>query len=487
MAYTETTTTGYGTRVGNSFKSIGTGFILFCAATALLWWNEGRAVKTAKMLEEAGSAWVEMPNPSKIDQSLDGELVCGTALATTEDSLIDKDFGIGAKAIAIKRHVEYYQWVEHAESKSEDKLGGKEVTTTTYTYSQQWVSSPVQSSQFKDPAYQNKNTVLATVEDAEQYAENVTFGAYKLPESLIHSISSKEAMELAISDDLLKQLDKNAQTAYERFYGVQQKNQQPTQQPVQQPAIPDSVRALMSDSAKAVADSLQAVNDSINKAMANAQNRKDYDYIHVAGNVLYYGRVPGSPQIGDVRVTFEKIVPAKVTVMAVADGDSFKPFKAKNGKRFETLVMGKKTGDEIIEDAEDANTMWTWMLRIVGIMLVISALKMIFGFLSMILKVVPFLSSIMGFGIGIVCTVIGVVWSLIVIAIAWIFYRPVLGIILLIIAGFLVWVFAFKGKEKLKELAAKAKEKSAAPQAAPAPAAPAEQTGTVSSSDNIEA
>ena len=487
MAYTETTTTGYGTRVGNSFKSIGTGFILFCAATALLWWNEGRAVKTAKMLEEAGSAWVEMPNPSKIDQSLDGELVCGTALATTEDSLIDKDFGIGAKAIAIKRHVEYYQWVEHAESKSEDKLGGKEVTTTTYTYSQQWVSSPVQSSQFKDPAYQNKNTVLATVEDAEQYAENVTFGAYKLPESLIHSISSKEAMELAISDDLLKQLDKNAQTAYERFYGVQQKNQQPTQQPVQQPAIPDSIRALMSDSAKAVADSLQAVNDSINKAMANAQNRKDYDYIHVAGNVLYYGRVPGSPQIGDVRVTFEKIVPAKVTVMAVADGDSFKPFKAKNGKRFETLVMGKKSGDEIIEDAQDANTMWTWMLRIVGIMLVISALKMIFGFLSMILKVVPFLSSIMGFGIGIVCTVIGVVWSLIVIAIAWIFYRPVLGIILLIIAGFLVWVFAFKGKEKLKELAAKAKEKSAAPQAAPAPAAPAEQTGTVSSSDNIEA
>jgi hypothetical protein len=405
-------------------------------------------------------------------------------MATTEDSLMDKDFGIGAKAIAIKRHVEYYQWVEHSESKSEDKLGGKEVTTTTYTYSQQWVSSPVQSSQFKDPAYQNKNTVLATVEDAEQYAENVAFGAYKLNESLIHSISSKEAMELAISDDLLKQLDKNAQTAYERFYGVQNKNQQPTQQPVQQPAIPDSVKALMSDSAKAVLDSLQAVNDSINKAMANAQNKKDYDYIHVAGNVLYYGKVPGSPQVGDVRVTFEKIVPAKVTVMAVVDGDTFKPFKAKNGKRFETLVMGKKTGDEIIEDAQDANTMWTWMLRIVGIMLVISALKMIFGFLSMILKVVPFLASIMGFGVGIVCTVIGVVWSLIVIAIAWIFYRPVLGIILLLIAGFLVWVFAFKGKEKLKEIAAKAKNKAQQPVPA---AAPTGETTTMTSNDNIEA
>ena len=114
--------------------------------------------------------------------------------------------------------------------------------------------------------------------------------------------------------------------------------------------------------------------------------------------------------------------------MAVVDGDSFKPFKAKNGKRFQTLVMGSKSGDEIIEDAQDANSMWTWILRIVGIFLVVSALKMIFGFLSMILKVVPFLSSIMGFGIGIICWVIGVAWSLIVIAIAWIFYRPLLGI-----------------------------------------------------------
>ena len=65
MAYQEVRTTGYGTRVGNSFKAIGGGIVLFCLGTALLWWNEGRAVKTEKMLEEAGSAYVEMPNPAK--------------------------------------------------------------------------------------------------------------------------------------------------------------------------------------------------------------------------------------------------------------------------------------------------------------------------------------------------------------------------------------------------------------------------------------
>ena len=446
-------------------KAIGSGILLFLAGTALLWWNEGRAVKTEKMLDEAGSAYVEMENPNKKDASLEGELICGTALATTEDSLIDNEFGIGAKAIALTRKVEYYQWVEHVKETKKDKLGGSEEVTREYTYSKSWVNSPVQSSEFKDPAYQNKNMVLTTVEDAEQYAENVTFGAYKLNESLIHSIRSNEALDLAIAEDMLNQFDKNTQAAYERFYGVQKKDQQPTQQP-QQTAIPDSIKAQLPDSTKAKLDSLQAINDSINKAMEAAQNKKDKEYVHVANNILYFGRVPGSPEVGDVRVTFEKVVPAKVTVMAVVDGDTFKPFKAKNGKRFQTLVMGKKSGDEIIEAEKEANSMILWALRIVGILMVIGGLKGIFGFLETILKVVPFIAGIFGWGVGVVCTVVGVVWSLIVIALAWLFYRPLLGITLLVLAAFLIWVFAFKGKDKLKDLAAKAKAKNAAPVAA---------------------
>ena len=170
MAYQEVTTIGYGTRVGRSFKSIGSGFVLFCLATALLWWNEGRAVKTEKMLDEAGGAYVEMPNPGKKDASLEGELICGTAMATTEDSLCDTDFGIGAKAISIRRTVEYYQWEEHVKETRKDKLGGSEEVTKEYTYTKGWVSRPIESADFKDRAYQKKNMVLTTVEEAEQYA-----------------------------------------------------------------------------------------------------------------------------------------------------------------------------------------------------------------------------------------------------------------------------------------------------------------------------
>ena len=69
-----------------------------------------------------------------------------------------------------------------------------------------------------------------------------------------------------------------------------------------------------------------------------------------------------------------------------------------------------------------------------------------------------------------VCTVIGLAWSLIIIAIAWLFYRPLIGIALLAVAGALIWVFALKGKDKLKEMAAKYNQPKVAPEPSQMPA-----------------
>ena len=455
MAYQEKTTTSYGTRVGNSIKGIFTGFILIIGATILLWWNEGRAVKTADMLEDAQGACVEMPNPDKKSAEFEGELVCATAMANTDEVLTDKEFGISENAISLSRKVEYFQWVEHKEEKSEDKLGGKQETVTTYTYSQEWVSSPVNSGDFKDPAYQGKNYTWTTVEDQDIWAQNVTFGAYVLNESLIHSISSREALELNISQEQLQALDKTIADTYARVKGLPTPNTNVAQAQVAQPAQP--AQAVAADST-VLADSVKTVvPDSISQA-----NKVDLEYVHQMGNVLYYGRTANAPEIGDVRITFEKVVPAKVTVVSQVEGNTFKPYTASNKKKFQTLRMGKKSIDEIFEEENEANSMWTWVLCIVGILLVISGFKGLFGFLETVLKVVPFLSSIFAFGVGIICTIVGIVYSLIVIALAWIFYRPVLGIIILLVAGFLIWVFAFNGKKKLAELANKGKAEPAA-------------------------
>ena len=404
MAYQETETIGYGTRVKQSFKKIATGFTLFLTATGMLWWNEGNSVKTRDMLKEAQAVCVEMENPSTKDASLEGQLVCGTAITATTDSLIDNDFGIGVNAISMKRTAEYYQWHETKKEETREKSDGSVKKTYTYNYSKTWSKKPVSSKNFKYSSG-HTNVVLAYIENGEQWAEHVSFGAYNLSSNLIHSINSFEPLKLDFSDNQLRQLDKTTQAAYERYY------------------TPIDL------------------------------NSNDYNYVHVNDNQLYLGLDQASPKIGDVRIKFEKVPPVhEVTVVAVVDGDSFKPFKAKNGYTLEKLVMGKKDMAQFFEDEQESNTINTWTIRILGIMMVIGALKLIFGFVETLLKFVPFLSGIVGWGVGVICTVLGFAWSLIVIAVAWLFYRPVLGITLLAIAGLLVWIFALGGKSKLKQI-----------------------------------
>ena len=215
MAYQETKTTGYGTRLSNSVKGIGTGFLLLLAGTVLLWWNEGRAVKTAEMLEEAQGVTVHVEDVSQPDPSLDGKLIHATAFTRTADSLCDVTFGIGAVAVRLERTVQYYQWVEDAKTETRDKIGGGQEEVTTYTYSRKWVGSPVNSQEFKDADYRQKNFVVMNLEDECYLAENVTFGAYRLPENLISSISGTVPMELDFSKGQLKQWDRDVRMCFE--------------------------------------------------------------------------------------------------------------------------------------------------------------------------------------------------------------------------------------------------------------------------------
>ena len=407
MAFTETRTTGYGSRLGNSCMAIPMGIILFLVATALLWWNEGRAVHRAQDIKQVAKTAQSIGDISNANTSLDGQLIHTTGTASTEDILSDDLFGIKTNALAIVRSAEYYQWKENEKHETKDKLGGKQEEIITYTYERDWTADPINSSRFKDPDYQNVNNVIWEIEDMRVIASNVSFGTYILPELFISDIVSKQSdnvSPLMISADnpALKQLNENVMKA-----------------------LGDNVRP----EAAQVKDSLA--------------------YVHVFGNQVYIGFNPSKPSIGDIRLTFEQLAPScNISLIAVPTNGTFTTFQAKHDANEYELRVGTWTLDQMIKQANDENATLTWILRILGVIVVIAALKMIFGILVTILKLVPFLASIMNLGVSLVCGVLGFVWSLIVIAIAWIFYRPLLGIALLVIAAGLVYWLVIKGKKQ---------------------------------------
>ena len=134
MAFTETRTTGYGSRLSNSCLGIPMGIFLFVVATILLWWNEGRAVRRAQDIKLVAKTAQSIGDISNANTSLDGQLIHTTGTASTEDILSDDLFGIKTNALAIVRSAEYYQWMQHEKHETKNKMGGKKEETIIYTY-----------------------------------------------------------------------------------------------------------------------------------------------------------------------------------------------------------------------------------------------------------------------------------------------------------------------------------------------------------------
>ncbi len=169
--------------MSNNKKSGGLGGIilglgLFLGAFPLLFLNEGRAVQTARALDEGAGLVISLPAPT-IEQANSGKLIHASGEVVTEDILQDQMFGISTNAIKLKRSVQMYQWEEVEEKRSEDK-------NPTYSYKKVWSSSTIDSGGFRQKGYNNPGSFR--VEGQSQKAGIVTFGEFSLGGNLIDMI-----------------------------------------------------------------------------------------------------------------------------------------------------------------------------------------------------------------------------------------------------------------------------------------------------------
>lgn len=287
--------------------------------------------------------------------------------------------------------------VENTKTETKDKIGGSEEQTTTYTYTQEWTEKPVNSAEFKDPDYQNKNIVLTTIENKSITATDVSFGAYKLPDFIISSIRGKNPVKMQLNPEEIQKWNKHINKDF--------------------------------------------VTDSTSLGL-----------FHINENVAYIGQSSAQPQIGDVRITVEKTNPGIISILAKVNGNTFERYLSKNGKDISKVTQGTVSAENMFASSHSGNSMFTWMFRLAGLILIIIALRMIFGIIETLFKVLPFLANIVGVGIGLVTTIVGFAWTLLIVAIAWMFYRPFIALALIaVIIGAIFF---------LKQRAAKAKKQA---------------------------
>lgn len=162
---------------------------------------------------------------------------------------------------------------------------------------------------------------------------------------------------------------------------------------------------------------------------------KENNYGTLSSGVIYFGSGSKNPQIGDERVSFKVSYPHNISIVSQQQGNSFVPYVTENGRTIELVYDGKKTAEEIFASEESKNNWLTWILRLVGFIIMYVGFAAILKPISTIGSVLPLLGNVLEAGTNLIAGLIAFVLSFTVIALAWIFYRPIIGISLLLVAG----------------------------------------------------
>ncbi len=148
-----------------------------------------------------------------------------------------------------------------------------------------------------------------------------------------------------------------------------------------------------------------------------------------------------NPEVGTIRISFSYADPSDATVLGEQQGTSIVDYVSEAGKTVNKVSEGVKTASVMIDEIEDANNFIKWALRIGGALAIIIGISMLFGPITALADFIPFVGELVGFVVFIASFLVGSAIALIVIAISWIAFRPVIGIGLLIGAAILVYLF----------------------------------------------
>lgn len=137
-----------------------------------------------------------------------------------------------------------------------------------------------------------------------------------------------------------------------------------------------------------------------------------------------------------MKATFQIVRPQIVSIVAKQTGNTFAPYETRT-RPVELLQTGNHSAAEMFTKAHKDNVMLAWLLRLAGFLVMLIGLNMVFRPLSVTADVVPLFGRIVAAGTGIIAFLLAAMLSLITIAVAWLIYRPLLGIALFVIAGVL--------------------------------------------------
>jgi hypothetical protein len=191
--FVETTSTSWLSRIWQSITGVLFGLLFIVGAIVLLFWNEGRAIQTARSLSEGGKVVVDVAS-DPIDAANEGQLIHVSGNAKSGARLTDSEFAVSVAGLHLVRVAEMYQWEEKKQEEKHKSLGGSEQSTTTYSYEKAWSEHAINSQKFRQ---RDDHT-----NPAKKYARlsvlsnDATLGGFRLDAPVLNLLPTSEAVRV---------------------------------------------------------------------------------------------------------------------------------------------------------------------------------------------------------------------------------------------------------------------------------------------------
>lgn len=350
----------------NIIKSAFFGFLLVVAACVLLFWAEGRAVKTARSLDEGSGLVIEV-EAGRIDPANDGKLVHVSGAVVPEDVPSDTRLGISAAgSVWLGRRVEMFQWKEIRREVERTGNDGKTSKATVYDYEKVWSETSIDSTGFKSASAPSNPEMRLKSDDFS--VGTVRIGAFRLAGSDVARLGVVSSLSLT---------DTGA------------------------------------------AGVMSAIGGN--------------GLVWLIDNRYVLARDPDAPEIGDLRIGYRRGDLDAASAVGAQSGDRLSRFTTSNGRELFLIQSGKVPAAEMFKDAMAGNTVLTWVIRIGGLGLMFAGFMLTFKLITGIAGSIPVIGGLIRTGTALVAITLTLATGSIVIAAGWVFYRPLLALV--IIAG----------------------------------------------------
>ncbi len=170
------------------------GVLLLLTGLALLYLNENVNARRRQAIAQSGGPVIRLA-PGRANPVYDGKLVYINGITNIGKPIADPLFSPPLKAIALKRHVEMYQWQEQYEPQAMKTVEGGEVTLSVPTYSKVWSSELIDSSTFKKQTT-HRNPRKKPFQSQSWRAAEVSVGGFKLSAGLSNQLNTYKPLQI---------------------------------------------------------------------------------------------------------------------------------------------------------------------------------------------------------------------------------------------------------------------------------------------------